>query len=113
MSDTQVTFVCSPGRAGRTDERASEFLVRRCDGGHWGDANQAELDAWLGKSLANRTSYWRLKAAWIRADRLDALRPMSPRGGPSGGQQRSQSSLKLAAAIGLLTLLGGAAWFVS
>jgi len=113
MNDTQINSVCLPGRADRTDERASEFLVRRYDGGNWSDADQVELDAWLGESLANRASYWRLKAAWIRADRLDALRPMSPRGGPSGGQQRFQSRLKLAAAVGLLTLLGGAAWFAS
>jgi transmembrane sensor len=113
MSDMQANSVCLPGRADRTDERASEFLVRRYDVGHWSDADQAELDAWLGESLANRASYWRLKAAWIRADRLDALRPMSPRGGPPSGQQRSQSRLKLAAAIGLLTLLGSTAWFAS
>ena len=36
-----------PGRADRIDERASDFLIRRCDLEGWSDADQAELDSWL------------------------------------------------------------------
>ena len=52
---------------------AAAWLERR-DGDDWMDADQAELDAWLAQSLDHRVEYWRLEAAWKRADRLGALR---------------------------------------
>jgi len=101
----------SIGRADRTDERASDFLIRRYDVEGWSEADQAELDGWLEESLANRTAYWRLKATWKRADRLDALRPMSPLTAIPSARRFPKSSLKLAAAITLLAIIGGAVWF--
>lgn len=115
MSNVAANPSKSPGRADRTDERASDFLIRRYDMEGWGEVDQVELDSWLEQSLSHRTSYWRLKATWARADRLDALRPMSPRGGSGvslSGWRLFQSQFKLAAAIALVALLGGIIWFI-
>lgn len=53
--------------------QAAEWLERRdnCD---WCAADQENLEAWLGESWMNTSAYWRLEAAWSRADRLGALR---------------------------------------
>jgi transmembrane sensor len=55
------------------ETRAAEWLARR-DGSDWGPAREAELDAWLAESTANRVAFLRLQAAWARAERLSALR---------------------------------------
>jgi len=54
------------------DARAAAWLERREEG--LSESDEAALQAWLSGSLANRVAYWRLKAAWERADRLAALR---------------------------------------
>jgi len=88
---------------------AAAFLERRDDGA-WTQADQAELDAWLAESLDNRVEYWRLDAAWKRADRLSALRAADH------GAARSRVLPKLigiAAALVLLIVLGiaGSSYF--
>lgn len=110
MTDAGSNSAAYAGRADRTDERASDLLIRRYDVEGWSEADQAELDDWLEESLANQTAYWRLKATWRRADRLDALRPMSPTPTPMT-RQFPKPGLKLAAAITLLAIVGGAIWF--
>lgn len=112
MSHVDLGEAGEPGRADRVEARACEFLLRRYDREGWSDADQAELEAWLEESLSHRTSYWRLKAVWLRADRLDALRPLSPSAGVAGGA-RFSPGLKLAAAIVLVALLGGAGWLLN
>ena len=57
------------------EERAATFLERRRYW-DWSDADQAELDAWLAESLANRVAYWRLEAALAHTKRLAALNPV-------------------------------------
>lgn len=55
------------------EEKASEWLQRQ----HffdWDATAQAELDAWLARSLAHQLAYWRLEAAWDRTKRLQVLR---------------------------------------
>jgi transmembrane sensor len=111
MTDAGSNLAASGGRADRTDEKASDFLIRRYDLDGWNDADQAELDGWLEESLAHRTAYWRLKATWKRADRLDALRPMSPPTAAPIARQFPKPGLKLAAAITLLAIVGGTMWF--
>lgn len=101
----------SAGRADRTDERASDFLIRRYDLDGWSDADQAEFDSWLEESLANRTAYWRLKAIWKRADRLDALRPMSRPDTVPVTRQFPKPGWKLAAAAAAMALLGSGVWY--
>lgn len=53
--------------------RAADWLLERREG-EWSDARQAEFDAWMKESLAHRIAYWRLDAAWGRADLLTAMR---------------------------------------
>jgi transmembrane sensor len=113
VTDANLNPELKPGRADRVEARASEYLLRRYDLNGWSDADQAELDAWLEESLSHRTSYWRLKAAWLRANRLDALRPMSPPAGSPATQRFLRSGLKLAAAVALVALLGGTGWYLS
>jgi len=113
MSDVSAHTAREPGRAERIEARASEFLLRRYDVGGWSEADQAALDAWLGETLSHRTAYWRLKAAWLRADRLDALRPLSAPVGAASAHRAFTPGLKLAAAIALVALFGGAGWLLS
>jgi transmembrane sensor len=56
--------------------RAADWL-ERCDREDWSETDQALLDAWLAESMAHRTAYWRLEAAWDRTARLAALRAPS------------------------------------
>lgn len=60
--------------------QASERVLKRQLTIVWSDIDQAELDAWLEQSPANRTAYWRMEAAWNQAGRLSALRksPTTP-----------------------------------
>jgi transmembrane sensor len=53
--------------------RAADWLLERREG-EWSAARQAEFDAWMEESLAHRIAYWRLDAAWGRADLLTAMR---------------------------------------
>jgi transmembrane sensor len=53
------------------EEIAASWLARR-DGGEWTEADQAELEAWLGASTAHRVAYIRLEVAWEQARRLKA-----------------------------------------
>jgi len=112
MSGPTLNASEAAGRAVRTDECASDFLIRRYDLEGWNEADQLALDSWLEESLANRSAYWRLKETWKRADRLDALCPMSAPDTASVTRQSPKLGLKLAAVVALVTLLGGAAWFV-
>jgi transmembrane sensor len=113
VTDAKLNPELMPGRADRVEARASEYLLRRYDLRDWSDADQAELDAWLEESLSHRASYWRLKSAWLRANRLDALRPMSPSTISTSSHPSQRPGLKLAAAVALVALLGGTGWFLS
>lgn len=60
---------------------AAEWLEKR-NHTQWSEADQAQLEAWLGESLAHRIAYLRLENAWRFADRLPALKaPRSDKGG--------------------------------
>jgi transmembrane sensor len=99
-------------RANEIQRRASEFVLRRYDLQGWTEADQEALDTWLDESLSHRTAYWRLKAIWTRADRLDALRPMSPPR-PRSGVRSPLSRFKFAAAVALVSVVGTSAWLLS
>ena len=53
---------------------AAHWLERR-EFESWGEADEAELAAWLAQSWENCVAYWRLKDAWEHTQRLSALRP--------------------------------------
>lgn len=60
------------------EARAAEWLALR-DSAEGKDLREAEFEAWLAESMANRVAYLRLEAAWNRADRLASLRaPAQP-----------------------------------
>jgi transmembrane sensor len=59
------------------EHEAAEFLQRRRFWS-WSDADQAELEAWLGESVSHRVAYLRLQAGTTRIERLVALRPPKP-----------------------------------
>jgi transmembrane sensor len=96
--------------ADEIDARASEFILRQHDVGGWNEADQQSLDMWLAESLSHRTSYWRLEAAWLRADRLDALKHLPPDAGEAVSHTRRRFGFIVAAAM-LVAVLAGAAAF--
>lgn len=83
---------------------AADWLERHVNG-DWSAADQESLDAWLGESWVNVTAYWRLEAAWDRADRLGALgHPKTGRAmlaaQPWFGFARAAAVITLVAALG-------------
>jgi transmembrane sensor len=93
-------------------ERAAAWLELRERGG-FGQDEQAALDAWLDESLAHRTAYWRVSAAWERANRMSALgkrfdTPMAS----SEHSKAPYSILKRSAALGVLLAALGAGTFL-
>jgi transmembrane sensor len=52
---------------------AADWLLERREG-PWPEDRQKAFDAWMQQSLAHRIAYWRLDAAWGRADLLSAMR---------------------------------------
>lgn len=91
-------------RADEIDARAAEFILRRHDLGDWDNEDQVGLDTWLDESLAHRTSYWRLEAAWTRADRLDALKHLPP--SAEAPVSRRRFGFTIAAAALLIAAIG-------
>jgi transmembrane sensor len=72
--------------------------------------DEAAYNAWLERDVANRVSYWRLKAAWNRADRLAALRREKPN--MAAAANLPVRALKIAAAVAAIAIAGfaGNAW---
>ncbi len=66
MSDAATT--------GDIEARAAQFLRKQALG-DWSDADRAALDAWLSQSMVHSVTWWRLKAAWTRAERMTAIAP--------------------------------------
>jgi|HubBroStandDraft_2_1064218.scaffolds.fasta_scaffold14460_4 transmembrane sensor len=89
---------------------AADWLERRvCE--NWGEADQAELEAWLSQSPAHRVAYLRLESVWSRTYRLAPMR-----GVPQESERRRiLPRLARIAAGGLaIALVGvGAALFLS
>jgi len=86
-----------------TNAQAASWLRRR----HleaWSEADEAALNCWLEQDVANRVAYWRLKAAWGRADRLAALRRDKAVAAPEA--KISPRALKIAAAVALIAISG-------
>jgi transmembrane sensor len=85
-----------------TEEQALEWLLRR-DRGVWAERDQSELDAWLAESWAHRVAYWRLDAAWGRADRLGAMRPHAS--GPEPATAKEFRRMIFGATAGLVAVV--------
>lgn len=86
---------------------AAQWLERR-EFESWGDADEAELAAWLAQSWENRVAYWRLKDAWEHTQRLSALRRSA--NPPAGSALRNlfrPMLLRVAAAVIAVAAIGG------
>ena len=77
MSDAETLL-----NANDIEARAAHFL-RKSALGDWSEDDQAALDEWLAQSMVHSVTYWRLKAAWARTERMTALVPASPAAEPS------------------------------
>lgn len=71
------------------EKSAAAWLARR-DRGDWGDADQAQLDAWLRASTAHRVAFIRLDAAWKQALRLNTFAAGMSADGSAADQRPSQ-----------------------
>lgn len=99
MSASEHRPVHAP--AAKVDAEAAAWLDRR-DCGGWSGADQAALDAWLEESPIHRITYWRMEAAWARAERLVALRPAQPRAWKGLALFRAVAAAAFAAALGMV-----------
>lgn len=91
--------------------RAADWLLERREG-EWNEERQAEFDAWMEESLAHRIAYWRLDAAWGRADLLTAMRrPAFQR--RAGSKRKTWPNIlrAVAAAIVIGAVAGAVQWF--
>ncbi len=61
------------------EARAAHWLLQR-ESDSWGEADQAQLNAWLEASTLNRVAYLRLEAGWEQMNRLRAVGAGFPRG---------------------------------
>ncbi|HVP85374.1 MAG TPA: FecR domain-containing protein [Rhizomicrobium sp.] len=90
-------------------EAAERILARRLSP-DWNDENQRELDAWL-ENPANRIAYLRLDAAWERAGRLEAFRPLKRPVSAPAPQSRHPLILKFAAAAAAIAAVIGSSLY--
>jgi transmembrane sensor len=104
VSDMPETQSVSDAMA--IEEIAADWAQRR-HFWNWTEQNQAELDAWLAKSLAHRVAFMRLDATLQRGKRLIALKtPPAP--DPTDHRIR-RVRVGIAAALVALVLVGAAA----
>jgi transmembrane sensor len=91
--------------------RAADWLLERREG-EWNDARQAEFDAWMEESLAHRIAYWRLDAAWGRADLLAAMRRPAFQRRAEARRKVWPNILRAVAAVIVIGAVAGAVqWF--
>ncbi len=95
--------------AAEKNAQAAAWLSRQ-NIGSWGEADDTALNEWLQQDIANRVAYWRLKAAWGRADRLAALRRDKAVATPAG--RISSRAVKIAAGAAVIAASGviGSLW---
>jgi|SRR5665213_1033 len=124
-------------RSTQIEEAAAAWFAKR-EGGDWQPADQAQLDAWLEAATAHRVAFIRILTAWERAGRLNALGAgvapgtFPPRDSwrfapaPVGSVTVTESSdprrqprwrlsrgLRVIAALWLIAIVAGAAWYFS
>lgn len=100
-----------PDRATKDIEAQAADWLYRAQFAEWTEYDQAALDAWLSSSHHHVAAYWRLKAAWARAETLSALKPIEHE---KAERRLSGTTLKIAAALVVIAVLGlGAAQLIS
>ncbi len=89
----------------RTLRAAAAKWREQRDSPGWSAEQQAAFDAWLTQSPAHRIAYLRVDHVWQRADRLSALRATKPE-----HWQSPAAPARLAVALLVAAIIGGAAW---
>lgn len=86
------------------EDKAIDWLIRKEDP-DWSQADEAELDAWLEESMANRAAYLRVEHGWEEANRVRSLGDWdAPTAG--GGYQSMSKWLSGTIAASLLAAVG-------
>ena len=85
---------------------AADWVLARRLTSSWNEADQEALDAWRESSLANHLAYLRLDAAWERAIRLEALRPLGPVEVEPRTRRLPGIFVRIAAVVGVVGVLG-------
>ena len=95
--------------AGDIEASAAAWIIKRRDSGAWSDDEEQALNRWLDESWANRVTYWRLDAAWDRADRLGVLQTRE-----TARWRFRPVLLKIAAGLAIVAMTGaGAAYWIA
>jgi transmembrane sensor len=92
-------------------EAADRILARRLSP-DWNEDDQRELDAWL-EDPAHRIAYLRLDAAWDRAGRLEAFRPLKRPVTAPAPQSRRPLIFKFAAAAMVVAAIVASSVYLS
>lgn len=109
MSDLQSENLAN---AADVEVTAADWLERSVSE-NWNESDRIALEEWLAASPAHTVAFWRLKAAWMRTNRLAAL------GEQAAPVKRSPARfapmlLKLAAGFAVAAMVGlGAASYLS
>lgn len=89
---------------------AADWLWRQ-QSDDWSEADHAALNDWLAQSRHHLVAYWRLKAAWERAERLAALRSGPMRQTSPAAPPHSWRKLRIAAAVCAIGALAAAGFY--
>ncbi|HEV2563009.1 MAG TPA: FecR domain-containing protein, partial [Rhizomicrobium sp.] len=92
------------------DVRAAEWLQKQRFWA-WSNEDQVALDAWLEESSAHQVAYWRLDAAWDRAQRLVALGPVAAKSETARNKTLWPLFASLAATAAVAVLVAAGAYF--
>jgi len=76
---------------------------------NWDDESQAKLNAWLAQDTAHLVTYLRLEAAWMRIERLNALKHQPPMRESSPRTHRRWLSFGTIAAVFVVLAAAGIA----
>lgn len=88
------------------DQRAAHWLIKQREH-EWSGEDQTALDAWLAESWAHTAAYWRVKAAWGYADRINMLpRPLEEPRASEAVRAFFPGALKIAAGFVVVAALG-------
>ncbi len=80
------------------EDQAIDWLIRRDEPG-WSKGDQAELEAWLQESMANRAAYLRAEHGWAKADRIGSVGEWGDIGGSSYRMPRRWLPAAIAASL--------------
>jgi len=93
-----------------TIEAEAALWLERRHIGHWDADIQEAFDAWMTESSAHVLAYWRLDAAWKRAERLVALTPAQETA--AHGRTRRFGFLRVAIGLTIAVMAGAGALYL-